>query len=94
MRCNCETCEAVRHVIQVATSGTQRDDTPYDSNLCFAFNILLDAMAVIRRTTWPSANSKELATDFGGITERYLAERLQELSQMKTYRHSSPEGRQ
>jgi hypothetical protein len=95
MPCNCPICEAVRGVIQIAVSGPPRGGAPYDfeDNISFAFSVLLDAMAVIACTTWSSADSKELATDCGGLTERYLAERIRELRQMKTYRHCSPESR-
>jgi hypothetical protein len=96
MTCTCPECEAVRHVIQIAVSGPPRDGEPYEfgENLGFAIHVLLDAMAVVLCTTWPSADRKELAADFGGMTERYLAERIHELRQMKTYRHCSPESRQ
>jgi hypothetical protein len=85
MPCNCSTCEAVRNVIQIAVSGPPEDGEPYDfkTNLGFAFSVLLDAMAVIACTTWSSADSKELAADCGGLTERYLAERIGELRQMR-----------
>jgi hypothetical protein len=96
MPCNCSICEAVRGVIQIAVSGPPRDGEPYnfEGNLGFTFNVLLDAMAVILFTTWPLMNSKKLAADFGDMTERYLAERIRELRQMKTYRHCSPESTQ